>query len=336
MQPKLIRSQEKFMAYDIFISYRRKGAGAGVAGELQAKLENLGYKVFLDVDKIGSGQFPTQIKQAITECKDFLLVLSPGTLDRCVDEEDWVRREIILAQEMNKNIVGIGLPGFIMPEEDALPAPLKSLATRQVFLWTHEYRAASFEKIAENLVSTKLKKKKKRQTLFFVLPVVLVLAVVGVLLLPKNSAEAVTSVEEPLKEEDNLYAETQKFEFHANKAMVLTQNLPDVVEIKKLLSQSALDVESLTHLMEGIAEYDEALRLKEKYGDQIIDSYGVEAKKKALLDLRESYFDAIVSDINTMILEGGAMFASQDLEMAKVLAMPEDQHVIDSLEIIIR
>ena len=26
------------MAYDIFISYRRKGAGFGVAGELQAKL----------------------------------------------------------------------------------------------------------------------------------------------------------------------------------------------------------------------------------------------------------------------------------------------------------
>lgn len=324
------------MAYDIFISYRRKGAGAGVAGELQSKLENLGYKVFLDVDKIGSGQFPTQIKQAITECKDFLLVLSPGTLDRCVDEEDWVRREIVLAQEMNKNIVGVGLPGFIMPDEDALPAPLKSLATRQVFLWTHEYRAASFEKIAENLVSTKLKKKKNRQTLFFVLPVVLVLAVVGVLLLPKNSAEAVPSVEESQKEEENLYAEAQKYEYHANRAMVLTQNLPDVVEIKKLLSQSALNAESLNHLMEGIAEYDEALRLKEKYGDQIIDSYGVEAKKKALLNLRKSYFDAIVSDINTMILEGGAMFASQDLEMAKVLAMPEDQHVIDSLEIIIR
>lgn len=97
------------MAYDIFISYRRKGAGAGVAGELQSKLENLGYKVFLDVDKIGSGQFPDQIKHAIEECKDFLLVLSPGTLDRCVDEEDWVRREITMAMEFGKNIVGVGL-----------------------------------------------------------------------------------------------------------------------------------------------------------------------------------------------------------------------------------
>ena len=324
------------MAFDIFISYRRKGAGAGVAGELQAKLENLGYKVFLDVDKIGSGQFPEQIKQAITECKDFLLVLAPGTLDRCVDEEDWVRREILMAQDLNKNIIGIGLPGFIMPEEEALPVPLRSLATRQVFLWTHEYRAASFEKIAENLISTKLKKKKNRQTLFFVLPALLVLAIVGVLLLPKRSVEPVASVEEPQKEEESFYVEAQKFEFHVNRAMVLTQNLPDVIEIKKLLSQSALDTESLNHLMEGIAEYDEALKLKEKYGEQIIDTYGVEAKRKSLLNLRQSYFDAIISDINTMIHEGGAMFASQDLEMAKVLAMPEDKHVIDSIETIIR
>ena len=76
------------MAYDVFISYRRKGAGAGVAGELQAKLEQRGYKVFLDVDNIGSGAFPAQIENAIKECRDFLLILSPGMLDRCSDEND--------------------------------------------------------------------------------------------------------------------------------------------------------------------------------------------------------------------------------------------------------
>ena len=130
------------MAYDIFISYRRKGAGAGVAGELQAKLENLGYKVFLDVDEIGSGQFPEQIERAISECKDFILVLSPGTLDRCVEEEDWVRREILQAQNQNKNIIGVGLPGFFMPEAESLPEPLKPMTTIQVFSWTHEYRTA--------------------------------------------------------------------------------------------------------------------------------------------------------------------------------------------------
>ena len=80
-----------FMSYDVFISYRRKGSGAGVAGELQSKLQSRGYKVFLDVDNIGSGAFPDQIDRAIQQCNDFLLILSPGMLDRCADEEDWVR-----------------------------------------------------------------------------------------------------------------------------------------------------------------------------------------------------------------------------------------------------
>lgn len=323
------------MAYDIFISYRRKGAGAGVAGELQAKLENLGYKVFLDVDKIGSGQFPTQIKQAISECKDFLLVLAPGTLDRCVEEEDWVRREILLAQDLNKNIIGVGLPGFFMPEEEALPEPLRSLATRQVFLWTHEYRAASFEKIEENLVSTKLKKKKK-QKLFILLPALLVLVLALVLLVPKKSANVDAEIEEPLQESVDYHVETQLFDNHAEKAMELTQNLPDTTELKKLLSQSVLDKKPLERLMEGIAECDSALMLKNKYGDQIVDNYDVGAKRKALLNLRENYFDAIMSDIRVMVREGAAKFAGLDLEMAKVLALPEDKHVLDSIEAIIR
>lgn len=326
------------MAYDIFISYRRKGAGAGVAGELQSKLENMGYKVFLDVDEIGSGQFPEQIEKAISECKDFILVLSPGTLDRCVVEEDWVRREILHAQKQNKNILGVGLPGFIMPEAEALPDPLKPMTTIQVFSWTHEYRTASFEKIAENLVSTQVKKKKNRHKLIALVPTALILVVAALLLLAKKPAA------EPVEAQETqvvaaTYAEVQSsFEFHVKKAVVLTQNLPyvfEIDEIKKLLSQSALDAESLNHLMEGINEYDEAVELKKKYPDKIVDTYDVESKKENLLKLRKSYFDAIVSDINTMILEGGTQFASEDLEMAKVLAMPEDQHVIDSLEIII-
>ena len=328
------------MAYDIFISYRRKGAGAGVAGELQSKLENLGYKVFLDVDKIGSGQFPEQIKQAISECKDFLLVLSPGTLDRCVDEEDWVRREIILAQEQNKNIVGVGLPGFVMPEEDALPEPLKSLATRQVFVWTHEYRAASFEKIAENLISTKLKKKRNRQKLFVLLPVLVALVVALVVLLPKKETETVAAVEEPQQEVPNVnlqIAELQTFDYHANRAIKLTQNLPDAKTFQENIAQMVYDSTLFIQLTEGIAEYDEALKLKEKYGDQIVDTYRVDAKKKELLDLRQSYFDAIMADLKIWLDEGegGARFARQDLKSARIIALPEEKDELDSFDAII-
>ena len=102
-----------------------------MAGEMQSKLQRRGYSVFLDVDNIGSGAFPDQIDQAIHQCNDFLLILSPGMLDRCADEGDWVRHEIVLAEKYGKNIVGVSLPGFVratwvgpQAERPRFPGPL--------------------------------------------------------------------------------------------------------------------------------------------------------------------------------------------------------------------
>ena len=244
-----------------------------------------------------------------------------------------------MAQKFDKNIIGVGLPGFVMPEAEELPAPLQSLATRQVFVWTHEYRAASFEKIAENLVSSKLKKKKNRQKLIVLAPVVLALIVAGVLLLPKNEPVDAEKVSE-VTEQVSFNVDSQlRFNTHVNNVMKLTQNMPDAVdagEIKILLNQSALDSISLNQLMESIAECEEALSLKEEYGDQIVDTYGVEAKKKKLLDLRQSYFNTIMTDIKDILLDWGTTdYVRKDLKLAKVLMLPSEQHRIDSVEAII-
>ena len=321
------------MAYDIFISYRRKGAGAGVAGELQAKLENMGYKVFLDVDKIGSGQFPAQIEKAIEECKDFLLVLSPGTLDRCVDEEDWVRREIIQAQNQNKNIIGVGLPGFVMPEANMLPAPLEPVSTIQVFSWTHEYRTASFEKIEENLVSSLLRKKKIRQKRLMFIAIALVALVAIVLLLPKKPA--VQSEDLPALSND-VVPEYQMFDFHAKKTMNLTSNLPSIAEFRENFLQLVSNKEPFMRLMEGIAECDSAVMLKNKYGDRVIDLYNIEDQQTKLLNLREDYMNAIMDDVKVLLDEDGAMFAHQDMEIAGILALPDEKPLLDSIETVIK
>ena len=320
------------MAYDIFISYRRKGAGAGVAGELQAKFENLGYKVFLDVDEIGSGQFPNQIKQAIEECEDFLLVLAPGTLDRCAEEEDWVRREIVLAQDFNKNIIGVGLPGFVMPDAEALPIPLRTLPMRQVFLWTHEYRAASFAKIEENLVSTKLRKKRKRIIRLALIPIILGLIIAGIVLLTKKSSSDNAEIQ---KVQETASSDAQMFEYHAQKALLLTQSLPDTNEFRKNFLQMVSDKVPFMKLMESIAECDSALMLKEQCGGRINDTYEIESKRKALLGLRRGYYNAIMEDIEVLLDEDGAVFARQDLEIAKLLEFPEEKQRLDSIEAII-
>ena len=323
------------MAYDIFISYRRRGAGAGVAGELQAKLENRGFKVFLDVDEIGSGHFPDQIRQAIGECKDFILVLAPGTLDHCVEEGDWVRREIEEAEQLGKNIVGVALPGFVMPPSETLPSSLRDIPTRQVFLWTHEYRTASFEKIEENLVSTRLKKKRNRQLRMILLSLALVaVIVVSFFVFMKSPADPAEKKVEPKLSSDQIEA-IQSFRSHVEKAQSLTRDLPNADEVRSNFQQYVSHKESFEKLMAGIAEYDSALMLKKEYDEAIVDTFNVNGSREALLGLREALLDGFVADVDAMLQVDYVEYAGEDLKMARILAFPADKPKLDSLESVI-
>lgn len=322
------------MAYDIFISYRRRGAGAGVAGELQAKLENRGLNAFLDVDEIGSGHFPAQIQQAIEECKDFILVLAPGTLDHCVEEGDWVRREIEEAERLGKNIIGVALSGFVMPSPDELPASLRDLSLRQVFLWTHEYRTASFEKIVENLISTKVKKKRKRRIRIVLLSLFFSVLLAGGLyfMMKKPIAPHNNLVVHPTTEQ---FDAAQLFNSHVGKAQDLTRNLPDVEEVNSNFQQYVSQKETFEKLMAGIAEYDSAIMLKNEYGNAIIDTFDMGANRDALLNLREVFMNGFVANINGMLQSKYIDFARDDLKMARILEFPSDKPKLDSLEIVI-
>lgn len=84
------------MDYDIFISYRREG-GAQYARILKAELEKRGYRgrVFLDYDELRDGKFDSRIMAAIDSARVFIFILSPGSLDRCCNADDWVRQEIL-------------------------------------------------------------------------------------------------------------------------------------------------------------------------------------------------------------------------------------------------
>lgn len=92
--------------YDIFISYRRDG-GAQYARILQLMLIQRGYKVFLDYDELTDGVFGDHIKSAIKEAPVFMLVLSKNSMERCVNEDDWVRQEILLAIEEGKHLIPV-------------------------------------------------------------------------------------------------------------------------------------------------------------------------------------------------------------------------------------
>lgn len=322
------------MAYDIFISYRRKGAGAGVAGEIQAKLENRGFKVFLDVDEIGSGRFPDQIKLAIEECRDFILVLAPGTLDRCVEEGDWVRREIEEAEQLGKNIVGVALPGFNMPSSDSLPSSMCDIPTRQVFLWTHEYRVASFEKIVENLVSTREKNKKNHRIRVALLSLAL-LAAIGISFFVFRNSLVESSNNEEKRVSPAQVEAARSFNSHVKKAQALTRDLPNAEEVKSNFQQYVSYKESFDKLMAGIAEYDSALLLKEEYGEAIVDSFDVNGNREVLSGIRKALLDGFITDVDAMLQVNYIEYAREDLKMARILALPADKPELDSLESVI-
>ena len=107
------------MKYDVFISYRREG-GDKYARTIQQALEKE-YRVFLDFDELKDGVFDQRIIDAISESPVFLLILSKGALDRCVNEHDWVRLEILHAAKCGCHIVPVTI---VDDNFDGLPSSL--------------------------------------------------------------------------------------------------------------------------------------------------------------------------------------------------------------------
>lgn len=113
--------------YDIFISYRR--SSYDTANLIATRLKSVGYSVFFDMETLRSGKFNEQLYNVIENCIDFLLVLPPGALDRCVNEDDWVRLEIQHAMAHKKNIIPVMLNGFQWPE--TMPEGMEELCKYQ-------------------------------------------------------------------------------------------------------------------------------------------------------------------------------------------------------------
>jgi len=109
----------------IFISYRRS-TSKHIARLIFEQLRSRGYDVFLDVSTIDSGAFDKIIMNQIAARPHFLLVLSQGSLERCINEGDWLRREIEEAFALKRNIVPIFDDDFsIEHEKQYLPELLR-------------------------------------------------------------------------------------------------------------------------------------------------------------------------------------------------------------------
>ena len=146
------------MENQIFISYRRTG-GDTTAKLICETLKNRGYSVFYDFDTLKGGFFDTRILSAIEKCNDVVLVLPPHALDRCVNEDDWVRQEIRHALNYGKNIIPVMLDGFSFPA--TIPDDIAEITRYNGLHFSMEYFDAAIDKIVEKL-SAKTKKSKNK------------------------------------------------------------------------------------------------------------------------------------------------------------------------------
>ena len=83
-----------------------------IAMALYQNLTEHGLDAFYDIESIRAGQFDTIILNQIAARPYFLLVLTPGTLERCVEPTDWVRREIEEALATQRVVVPAHTPNF--------------------------------------------------------------------------------------------------------------------------------------------------------------------------------------------------------------------------------
>jgi len=135
--------------FDAFISYRRT-CGSLLASLLKVYLEIRGFRVFLDVDGMLAGKFDENLLKTISLSRNFLLVLSPNTLDRCIGDtevKDWVHREVVSAIESQCKIIPVVQEGHVFPDAAQLPADIRTIEKYQAILWHSDYHDACIDKL---------------------------------------------------------------------------------------------------------------------------------------------------------------------------------------------
>lgn len=116
--------------YDVFISYRRSNGGFYVAKLIQSHLRSKNISTYMDLTELHTGRFDEQLKSALENSTNVVIIIPPFGLDRCVYVDDIFRQEIICAIEKGCHVVPVWLDGFEWPE--TLSAVLDAYS-REVF-----------------------------------------------------------------------------------------------------------------------------------------------------------------------------------------------------------
>ncbi len=125
------------MAYDVFLSYRRFSNGVNgvhIARSLQQELRAMGLNVFFDMEELTDGKFNEKLYDAIEESKNVIFLMTEGSLDRCVNEGDWVRNELEHVFKKGINLIPVAPTGTRIADlfPEGFPETLEQMKVLEV------------------------------------------------------------------------------------------------------------------------------------------------------------------------------------------------------------
>src|SRR5262249_54002902 len=140
--PVLDRIIRRDPTYVVFISYHRshgsKVGGDKVAQLFRRALEAKGLRSFMDVENFKSGPFDEGLFERIERTPNFLVILSPGSLDRNNGNKSWFQLEIAHALKTRRNIIPVMVDGFEFPPA-GLPEEIRGLALQNALTYSDFY-----------------------------------------------------------------------------------------------------------------------------------------------------------------------------------------------------
>jgi hypothetical protein len=128
----------------------------------------------MDVEDLKSGRFDVALLREIEEATDVVVIMTPGCLDRCKNEDDWLRQEVRHAIKCHRNIVPIFARGFEMPSPTTLPSDIAELLTYNGLTPASEMFEASIDRLVSKFLKSKVRggSSSVRKKLIWILPIV--------------------------------------------------------------------------------------------------------------------------------------------------------------------
>jgi hypothetical protein len=149
----------------IFISYRRSDSAPEAGRIFDRLVRNFPRRrLFMDVDGLQPGSiFPTVLKEKITACDDFIVVIGPAWLSatdeqgvrRLDNPKDFVRLEVEMALRSKVHLVPVLVGGARMPHARDLPDTLRALAELHALDLSNHRFGHDVKLLVKSLVASK-------------------------------------------------------------------------------------------------------------------------------------------------------------------------------------